>query len=112
MCYLVRQHQAGAGEGASAPQPPSVDRVRPRWAGAVAAALIGGLAVAAIIAPSTTSTPTLRDRESAAPAPIATSAAPVPMAGVVETGLAPADDGVPSTSDVAKAGIGQCHHGL
>jgi hypothetical protein len=113
MCYLVRHHQARAGEGGSAPQPPSLDRIRPRWAGAVAAALIGGLAVAAIIAPSSTSSPTLRDRESAAPAPIASSAAAaVPMAAMVETGSAPVDDGVPSTSDVAKAGMGQCHHGL
>jgi hypothetical protein len=36
----------------------------------------------------------------------------VPMASVVETGSPPADDGVPSSSDVAKAGMGQCHHGL
>ena len=112
MCYLVRHHQAGAAEGGSAPVPPSVDRVRPRWVGAVGAALIGGLAVAAIVAPSSTSTPTLRDRESAAPAPITSSAAAVPMAAVVETGSAPVDDGAPNTSDVAKAGMGQCEHGL
>ena len=35
------------------------------------------------------------------------------MAAAVETGSASQDDGVPSTSsDVAKAGMGQCHHGL
>ena len=116
MCYLVRHHQAGAAEGASAPQTPGVDRVRPRWAGAVAAALIGGLAVAAIVAPSPTSqmSAPLRDRESTAPAPITSSAAAsVPMAAAVETGSPSQDDGVPSTSsDVAKAGMGQCHHGL
>jgi hypothetical protein len=113
MCYLVRHHQARATEGGSAPVPPSLDRVRSRWAGAVGAALIGGLAVAAIVAPSSTSSPTLRDMESAAPAPIASStAAAVPMAAVVETGSAPVEDGAPSTSEVAKAGMGQCHHGL
>jgi hypothetical protein len=111
MCYLVRHHQPGAAEGRSAPVPPSLDRVRSRWAGAVGGALIGGLAVAAIVAPSLTSPP-LPDRESAAPAPITSSAAAVPMAAVIETGSTPADDGVPSTSDVAKAGMGQCEHGL
>jgi hypothetical protein len=112
MCYLVRHHQAGASEGGRAPQPPSLDRVRPRWVGAVGAALIGGLAVAAIVAPSSTSPP-VRDRESAAPAPITSSAAAaVPMAAVVEAGSPPADDGVPGTSDVAKAGMGHCEHGL
>ena len=60
MCYLVRHHQAGAAEDASAPIPPSVARVRPRWAGAAVAALIGGLAVAAIVAPSSTSAPPAR----------------------------------------------------
>ena len=112
MCYLVRHHQARAGEGGSARQPPSLDRIRPRWAGAVAAALIGGLAVAAIIAPSSTSSPTLRDKESVAPAVASTAGAAVPMAAVVDMGSAPADDGVPNTSEVAKAGMGQCHHGL
>lgn len=113
MCYLVRHHQAGAAEGAGAPIPPSVARARPRWVGAAAAAaLIGGLAVAAIVAPSSTSAP-LRDRESAAPAPITSSAAAsVPMAAAVETGSTSQDDGVPTSSDVAKAGMGQCHHGL
>src|SRR5688572_14669521 len=108
MCYLVRHHQARAAEGGSAPQPPGLDRVRQRWSGAVAAALISGLAVAAIVAPSSTPSPTLRDSESAAPAPITSNAAPaVPTAGVVETGSAPTDDGVPGTSEVAKAGMGQ-----
>jgi hypothetical protein len=34
------------------------------------------------------------------------------MAAKVETGAPQVDDGVPNTSDVAKAGLGQCHHGL
>jgi hypothetical protein len=112
MCYLVRHHQAGAAEGGSAPVPPSLDRVRPRWIGAVAAAIIGGVALAAIVAPSSTSAP-MRNSESAVPAPITSNAAAaVPIAAMVETGSAPVDDGVPNTSDVAKAGVGQCHHGL
>jgi hypothetical protein len=113
MCYLVRNHQARAEEGGSAQVPPSLGRVRPRWTGAVAAALIGGFALAAIVAPSSTSSPTLRDRQASAPAPIESSAAAaVPMAARVETGAPPVDDGVPNNSDVAKAGMGQCHHGL
>jgi hypothetical protein len=110
MCYLVREKQAGAAERGGATLPPSLDRVRPRWIGAVAAALIGGLAVAALVAPPSTSPP-LNTKDSA-PAPLASRAVAAPMGAVVEQGSVPVDDGVPSASDVVKAGVGDCHHGL
>ena len=111
MCYLFREQQAGAAERGGATLPPSLDRLRPRLIGAVAAALIGGLAVAAIVAPRSAS-PLLEAKNSAAPAPIAARSVAVPTTTVVEQGSALVDDGVPSASDVAKAGMGHCDHGL
>jgi hypothetical protein len=108
MCYLVREQQARAAERGGATLPPSFDRLRPRWIGAVAAALIGGLAVAALVAPPSTS-PLLNTKDSAAPAPLASRAEAVPTAAVVGQGSAPLDDGVPSSSDMVKAGMGHCH---
>jgi len=110
MCYLVREKQAEAAERGGATLPPSLNRLRPRWVGAVAAALIGGLAVAALVAPP--STPPLLNTKDSAPAPLASRAVAVPTAAVVEQGSAPVDDGVPSASDVVKAGMGHCDHGL
>src|SRR5512145_1929276 len=98
MCYLVREQQAGAAERGGATLPPSHDRLRPRWAGAVAAALIGGLAVAALVAPP--STEPVLNRTDSGPAPLASKAVAVPTAAVVEQRSAPVDDGVPGTSDV------------
>jgi hypothetical protein len=111
MCYLYREQQAGAAERGGATLPPSLDRLRPRMIGAVAAALIGGLAVAAIVAPRSAS-PLLETKNSAAPAPIAVRSVAVATPAVVEQGSAPVDDGVPSASDVVKAGMGLCDHGL
>jgi hypothetical protein len=112
MCHLVREQQAGAAERGGATLPPGLDnRLRPRWVGAAAAVLIGGFAVAALVAPAPTS-PLLAARESAAPAPLASRTSALPTAGGAEQGALPVDDGVPSSPDVAKAGIGHCHHGL
>jgi hypothetical protein len=111
MCYLVREKQAGAAEGSGTTLPPSLDRLRPRLIGAVAAALLGGLAVAAIVAPSTPSA-TLSVKESGAPAPITARTSAVPMTPVFEQCSLPLDDGVPSASDVVKAGLGHCDHAL
>lgn len=111
MCYLVRDKQAGAAEGSGATLPPSLERLRPRLIGAVAAALIGGLAVAAMIVPSTPSA-TLSVKESGAPAPISARTSAVPITPIVEQGSLPLDDGVPSASDVVKSGLGHCDHAL
>ena len=100
MCYLYREQQAGAAERGGATPLPSLDRLRPRLIGAVAAVLIGGLAVAAIVTPPSAS-PFLNAKD-----------ATMPTTAVVEQGSAPVDDGVPSTSDGVKAGMGYCDHGL
>jgi hypothetical protein len=111
MCYLVREQPAGAAERGGATLPPSIDGLRPRWIGAGAAALIGGLALAAFVAPPLAAPPGSA-RDAVAPAPVATLTVAVPTAGVAERGALPADDGVPTTTDVVKAGAGPCHHGL
>ena len=110
MCYMIRQTQSEP-ERAGTTLPPSLDRLRARWIGAVAAALIGGLAVAALVAPAS-SPPLVNATQPAVLAPIAVRTPAVPATGVVEQTSLPVDDGVPSTSDVAKAGLGHCEHGL
>ena len=109
MCYLVRHQQAEAGRGSPA-TPPSFDGLRPRWIGAAAATLVGGLALAAFVVPS--STPLLTAQEAAGPAPIVAKTEPVPLVPVVEPSSVQVDDGVPASSEMAKAGSGLCHHGL
>lgn len=111
MCYLYREQQAGAAQRGGTTLPPSLDRLRPRLIGAVAATLIGGLAVAAILAPPSAS-PVLNAKDSAAPAPLAARAAAVPTTAVVEQGSIPLDDGVPSATDGMRAGMGHCDHAL
>ena len=51
MCHLVREASA-AGEPGGATQPAPPLRVPPRWAGALGAALVGGLALAALVTPA------------------------------------------------------------
>jgi hypothetical protein len=122
MCYLVREHRAGAAEPGGATLPPSLDRLQPRWIGAVAAALVAGVAVAALVAPPSTP-PLLNVKDAAAPTvPLASKLEAVPAAAVLQTtakssspieqSSTPLDDGVPSASDVVKAGMGHCEHGL
>jgi hypothetical protein len=111
MCYLIREQRAGAVQGGDTAEPQNLDRMRPRWAGAVAAALIGGFAVAAIVAPASVS-PLLSAKDSAAPAPLAATAAAVPTEAAFRQGSTSIDDGVPAAPDTAKAGMGHCSHEL
>jgi len=115
MCYLVREEQARLEAGATAPVP-GPDRVRPRrLAGALAMTMAGGLALAALVAPTTTSTTASLSPQRATAAPIASrTETNLPAAGGLERTALPADDGVPSSSvpDVAGAGVGPCHHGM
>ncbi|MFC5498517.1 hypothetical protein ACFPOE_13305 [Caenimonas terrae] len=109
MCYLVHQHQADMESGIAAPAR-NPERLRPRTAAALGAALIGGLALAAIsVAPAT---PPGSIEKSAVTAGLTSKASLVPTAGVVEVGPGLADDGVPAATDVANAGAGHCHHGM
>lgn len=111
MCYLIREHEAGAAEGADATRPGSPAGLRPRWVGVAAAALVGSLAMAAIVAPPAAS-PLVSAKDAAAPASITAAAVATPTPAVVERGSMPIDDGVPSPTDAARAGIGHCEHAL
>jgi hypothetical protein len=103
MCYLVRQQQAEAAGGVTAPAS-DTPGLRPRWIGAAAATLVGGLALATVfVAP-------LPERQEAAAAVTPTPVAAQPVVPVVEQGKVALDDGVPTAPDVIK--VGNCHHGL
>ena len=108
MCYRVREHRAGAAESGDASQPRGLGRLRPRWTGAIAAALMGGLAVAAIVASPSASTLS-NAKQSGAPAPLAAKLVAGPTgAGVEHSSAPPAPD-----DEVARAaGVGHCDHDL
>ena len=111
MCYLVHERQAEPQPGRGA-LPPLSERLRPRWAGAAALLLIGGLAVAALVTPSS-QTELARATEAAFLTSVvarSTTGPGAPASPVVEQG-AGVDDGVPG-SDYRKASAGNCHHGL
>ena len=114
MCHLVREASA-AGEPGSATQAAPPLRVPPRWAGALGAALVGGLALAALVVPAPV------PQEASAQPPVATAATLLPV--VLKSEAVPAtagaggpslgvDDGVPASPNVTKAGLGGCHHDL
>ena len=106
MCYLVREPAEEPRFTTTTPASPRPERVRPRWAGALAFMLVGGLALAALVAPSPTAK--LPDIQQPAAAPVVKQAA-----GIERTSL-PMDDGVPTapTKDVVGAGMRPCEHGL
>jgi hypothetical protein len=111
MCYLVHERQARSQPDGAA-VPPFPEKLRPRWVGAGALLLVGGLAMAALVTPNS-QTELARATEAAIPSAVAARAATtpgVPGTPVVEQG-AGVDDGVP-TSDLGKASAGNCHHGL
>ena len=107
MCYLIRQAQSEAERGGTAPvsglTPP-----RRRWAGAIAATMVGGLAVAALVGPP--STAPLSAADPAAAVPVMARTAPAPAGPIVEQSSGTVDDGVPA--DAVKAGGRECSHSL
>ena len=113
MCYLVRQQQPAAELGGVA-QPPGLPGVRPRWAGAAAVTLYGGLALAGALLTTPSMAPQVRSaKDAGAPLPVAEQRTQLPAGGGVQETSLQMDDGVPtSTSDIPKAGLGHCHHGL
>jgi len=110
MCYLIRQAQSEAERGSTTPLP-SMQSPRPRWAAGIAATLIGGLAVAALVVPPPAA-PLMKAKEAAAPAPIASQTPAVPTPAVLERTTIGGDDGVPSASEVGKAGMSHCEYAL
>ena len=108
MCYQLR-HQAAPRPAPEESAPSGFDRLRPRWIGAAAATLVGGLALAAFVAPSPSSAPTLDTRDNAVTTPVAARAAQSPGGAGTEQRSLPADDGVPTGGEMQRAGIGHCH---
>lgn len=113
MCYLVRQQQPEFEAGGVA-QPPGLPSIRPRWAGAGAALVFGGLALAGALLTTPSMAPQAHDaKDRAAPLPVAERSTQLPGAGGVQETSLQMDDGVPtSTTDFSKAAAGHCHHGL
>ena len=112
MCYLVREESSASeprGDGA----PARPERVRPRLAGVAAALLVGGFALAALLAPARVSPLSTITAQQAPvkPAVMATQAG-VPATGGLERTALPADDGVPSAPDTVRAGMAPCNHGM
>jgi hypothetical protein len=108
MCHLVRQQQPEAAFGGS-PARPASERPSPRWVVGAGAALLASFALAAFVAPGT---PAPLSAKEAAAVPVVARTVATPATGVVEAGSGLVDDGVPATPEVARAGAGNCHHGL
>lgn len=120
MCHRILQEHAEPrrAAGARPVEPPGLRRPRSRWIGAGAAALVAGLAAAAVIAP----TPHARIVEAEAVPVAALPVAPepvsmnltVPSTGVIEQTATTMDDGVPSApaTTTARSELGHCEHGL
>ena len=116
MCYLIR-HQQAAAETSPAATPPRPGQLQPRWVGAAAFALIGGLAVAAAFV---TQPPTPQAKELAAVAPVQSNAvqpsslerASLQSSNAMPPNSLAPDDDVPAASGNAKAAFGHCEHDL
>lgn len=114
MCHLVREEsfESQPGREGVPAQPP---RVRPRRAAVVAALLVGGFAVAALLAPSRVaplSAPVAARSDVHAALASLQSVPAVPAAGGLERTALPADDDVPTAPDTARLGAAPCHHGM
>ncbi|WP_427913004.1 hypothetical protein ACPWT1_20660 [Ramlibacter sp. MMS24-I3-19] len=111
MCHLVREPKAFTGEDAGASVPPRPQGLRPRWAGAIAAVFLGGVALAAWVSPpSATSTPPSPEVKPTVAAVPAGNFVATPTAKDVEHGVLPVDDDVPTAG--VKATSGGCHHAM
>lgn len=110
MCYLVREQQPEwERRGTTLPDGPQ--RVRPRWAGALAAALVGGVAFAALVVPKSVPPEAAVVPQAGAPlTTVAAKAAIVPTGTVIEQTSSGIDDGVPAPG--MKAAASPCQHGM
>ncbi|WP_332815479.1 hypothetical protein [Ramlibacter sp.] len=108
MCYLAR-HQKAMEEGAIT-RPGDAGQHRPRWAGAGAAALVAGLAVAALFVPPA-APPVSADESQAVAATVVSTFAPAPVVEQISI-TTTLDDGSPAADDSAKSAGGSCAHEL
>lgn len=108
MCYLARQHHRAPLEDIERTPPSTIPQVRPRWVGAAVATIVGGVALAAFLAPPVP--PASADEASTGAPPVIAKDSLTPTA---ERLSLPADDGVPAAApEVAMAAGRECSHGL
>lgn len=106
MCYLVRQQQADASFTVAQPRDAAPRRGH-RHAGVLAALAMGGIALAALLAPA----PTAPLPAPRTPADAGALRVSVPAEPTGTPALAP-DDGVPADAQRMGAGVGGCSHAL
>ena len=114
MCHLIREDAMEPEPKGAGATPPSLQAPRPRWLVGGAVALVGGLALAALVAPSSLPEQPVPKHTAATVAPVPAKATPVSNEKVIEhlTIGGGVDDGVPMTSDLAKAKAHDCMEGL
>jgi hypothetical protein len=115
MCYRVREPDRQHDNVTQQVLPPSTSRlsfIRPRVVGALAAVLVALVATAALLLPS--STPAVSSEKAAAPVAVSNVAVPARSDVVIEQTSTTLDDGVPSSTEVARNTVrsGHCDHGL
>jgi hypothetical protein len=117
MCHLYREEQLQPEPEGKGATPPSLQMPRPRWAMAGALALVGGLALAALVTPSSLPEAPVQQRAAAA-APMKASPAklqPVSNETVNEHLTLGVDDAVPASAaemTMTKAQATNCMEGL
>ena len=111
MCYLVRQlpTEGPVPEGVGAPP---LESLRPRWAGAAAAMLVAGVALAATLVSPNAGPDRVVARDPGAAAPVAQRSADLTAGGRIEKTALRVDDDVPTAVGPNRAGLGHCHQGL
>jgi hypothetical protein len=111
MCHLVREESFESQPGREG-VPADPPRVRPRRAGVVAALLVAGFAVAALLAPSRVSPLSTSGTAGGEVHAALASRHAVPAAAGLERTALPADDDVPAAPDTTRLGAAPCHHGM
>ena len=109
MCYVARHQQAKPAEGTITP-PKEAGQHRPRWAGAGAAVLVAGLAVAAFLVPPAVP-PVSADEAQGVAATVASALTPAPVVEQVSISTT-LDDSVAAPQEGPKAADGACSHDL
>ncbi|HEX7891772.1 MAG TPA: hypothetical protein VF522_20650 [Ramlibacter sp.] len=106
---MIRQASLRTDSDKAVSVPSERPGLRPRWAGIAAAAVFGGIALAALVP---TPSPTARNEVPPAGAPATIATPMVQTAAGGEQRSLPMDDGVPTATEFRKAAAGHCEHGL
>jgi hypothetical protein len=121
MCYRIRQENIAADVAGATPPKEATgpQRLRPGWIGAGAAALVAGLAAAALVMPRSAAVEPQPPQPQQAVAPAAPAApaavTPISFTTIIDQTVSTLtlDDGVPAPSqDVARSAVSHCQDGL